>query len=110
MNCMNPVYAQPELPGESVDPDYQRFIPGLGLSRVQVLPHYQMVRDWYLDGMRLYEEITFGDSYGKKFLVLVDGSYLMISCGSEVVYGEAYAISDGHMWKICEENQSVIWK
>jgi len=31
MNCADTVYAQPEEPGEAVDPDYQRFIPGLGL-------------------------------------------------------------------------------
>lgn len=30
MNCADTVYAQPEEPGEAVDPDYQRFIPGLG--------------------------------------------------------------------------------
>ena len=55
------------------------------------------------------EEITFEDSFGKKFLVLVDGSYLMIENGSEIVYGEAYAIADGHMWKLCNEGESVIW-
>ena len=56
MNCRDVVYAQPEMPGESVDPAYKRFIPGLGLTRVQMLPHYQMVRDNVLDGKRLFEE------------------------------------------------------
>ena len=32
MNCAAMVYAQPEMPGESYDPNYKRFIPGLGLT------------------------------------------------------------------------------
>ena len=40
MNSAKEVYAQPELPGEAVDPDFVRFLPGLGLTRVRVVPHY----------------------------------------------------------------------
>ena len=58
---------------------------------------------------KLYEEITFGDSYGNRFLVLVDGSYLMIRDGMEEVYGEAYVVADGHMWKLCDEGECLIW-
>ena len=32
MNSAEEVYAQPELEGESLDPNYVRFIPGLGLN------------------------------------------------------------------------------
>ena len=45
MNCADVVYAQPEEPGEAVDPDYQRFIPGLGLTTRNILPHYNQVKD-----------------------------------------------------------------
>lgn len=104
MNSADVVYAQPEHPGESVDPAYERFIEGLGLTRTMILPHYQMVKDYYLDGKRLYEDITYGDSYGKEFLVLPDGSYLMSEAGKESVWGEAYQIKDGMMVKISQEN------
>ena len=67
MNLANPVYVQPEEPGES-SPDFQRFAPGLGLTRYQILPHYQKVKDNYLDGQRLFEEITYKDSMGNTFL------------------------------------------
>ena len=40
MNMASVVYAQPEEPGES-GPDYRRFIPGLGLTDIQICPHYQ---------------------------------------------------------------------
>ena len=52
MNAAERVYAQPEEQGESV-PEFQRFLPGLGITTVNVLPHYQQVKDNYLDGRRL---------------------------------------------------------
>ncbi len=33
MNAADLVYAQPEEPGEAVDPDYQRWLTGLGLTK-----------------------------------------------------------------------------
>ena len=110
MNSADVVYAQPELPGEAVDPNYVRFFEGLGLTKTNILPHYQMVKDWYLDGKRLYEEITYNDSWGKEFLVLPDGSYLLIANGQEVVWGEAYVIANGMLTKICEDDWFYRWR
>ena len=103
MNAADVVYAQPEHKGEAVNPEFKRFIKGLNLTKTQILPHYQMVKDWWLDGMRLYDDITYGDSYGQKFLALEDGSYLMIQNGIESIWGKAYEISDGQVRKIKEE-------
>ena len=105
MNAADIVYVQPEEEGESVDPGFERFVLGLGLCKVNVLPHYQRVKDNYLDGRRLIEEITFEDSFGQKFIVLVDGSYVMVYDGMAEVYGESWVISDGKMNKFCEENE-----
>ena len=103
MNCADVVYAQPEMPGESVDPDYQRFLPGLGLTGLNILPHYQKERDTVLDGRRLYDDITCEDSYGQAFLVLVDGSYVLSVDGQETLFGEAYVIHDGALEQISGE-------
>ena len=99
MNAADRVYIQPEEPGESV-PEFQRFGKGLGITTVNVLPHYQMVRDKYLDGRRLFEDITFADSYGECFHVFVDGTYLLVEEGKTTLYGEAYRIADGKMEQI----------
>lgn len=107
MNCTDVVYAQPELPGESIDPDYQRFIKGLNLSRIQVLPHYQMVKDNILDGKRLFEDITFGDSFGREFIVLIDGSYVMRKDDAYTLWGEGYSIRDGRMTRICSRGEHI---
>ena len=101
MNCAEVVYAQPELEGESIDPDYQRFIPGLGLTRINVLPHYQQVKDNILDGQRLYEDITYADSHGHPFFALVDGSYIYIEDGHAELFGEAYLIYNGRIRPWC---------
>ena len=110
MNSADWVYVQPELPGESLDPGFVRYMTGLGLTKTMTLPHYQMVKDNYLDGKRLYEEITYDDSVGNEFLVLTDGSYLLIRDGEEVIYGEAYVIADRTIRRICEDEQSRRWK
>ena len=102
MNCTDAVYAQPELPGESIDPEYHRFIPGLNLSRIQVLPHYQMVKDNILDGKRLFEDITYADSMDNCFFALPDNSYFYQDDNQLLLFGEGYRLRDGILEQICE--------
>ena len=90
MNAASIVYAQPEMDGESIDPTYERYLPGLGLTDVQILPHYQQIRDWLLDGRRLFEDITYADSIGHCFYALVDGSYLYRDDDGQRLIGEAH--------------------
>ena len=102
MNSCREVYAQPEEPGEAVDPAYRRFIPGLGLTDVMILPHLQAVRDNVLDGLRLFEDISVPDSIGREFFAIPDGSYVLQEYGRAVLYGEAWRIADGDMALWCE--------
>ncbi|MBR4158257.1 MAG: Type 1 glutamine amidotransferase-like domain-containing protein [Oscillospiraceae bacterium] len=95
MNCAETVYAHPELEGEAVDPAYQRFLPGLGLTRKQIIPHYQAIKDEMLDGLCVMEDIAYPDSRGRRFTLLPDGSYLFIDNGREEIRGEAYLLADG---------------
>ncbi len=110
MNAAEVVYAQPELEGEAVDPEYSRFIMGLGLTKINILPHYQMTKSFMLDGMRLFEDITYGDSCGRRFLVLPDGSYYTLVDGRGTVWGEAYEIADGEMRLICRDGEHLIYE
>ena len=107
MNCAETVYAQPEVPGESVSRVYKRFIEGLGLTRCNVLPHYQAVKEDMLDGKRLMEDITYPDSIGRKFYAIPDGSYILQRDGVAYIYGEAYLISEGKIEKICEQGEKL---
>ena len=105
MNCAEVVYAMPEL--ETEDPDYERFIPGLGLMNIMVIPHFQVVCEKTLDGKDEVEEIACPDSMGNEFVCLVDGSYLVIDEEETWLFGEAYLIKDGEVYQICEEGQEV---
>lgn len=95
MNMAGEVYVQPEEPGESIDPDYQRFAPGLGLTWVNVCPHFQKVRHAMLDGKRLFEDITFPDSMGRQFFALPDNSYFYQDEDGLLLCGKAYRIKNG---------------
>lgn len=108
MNCAKVVYAQPEEEGEAVDPDYQRFFPGLGLTKRMVLPHYQAIKEDVLDGLRVFEDVAYPDSYGREFYALNDGSYILSENGVETLYGEAYLIRDGRLTRICRDGETLV--
>ena len=106
MNSAQTVYAQPEEAGEAVDPAYQRFLPGLGLTQTMLLPHYQMVKDDVVDGLRLFPDITLPDSMGRRFIAIPDGSYLLVQDGKETLFGEGWLIEDGRMEQMQKEGES----
>lgn len=110
MNCATNVYAAPELDGEAIDPDFERWIAGLGITEVNIFPHYQSLKDDYLDGLRIMEDITYADSHDHEILAMNDGSYILIEDGTEVLFGEAYLIKDGCMEQLCKNGESVVLK
>lgn len=99
MNSADEVYVQPEEEGES-DPEFARFAPGLGLTEVNVCPHYQKVKDTVLDGLRLFEDITYADSMEHEFFALPDGSYFYQDEDQLLLCGEAWRIKDGILEKL----------
>ena len=108
MNCAETVYAQPEMPGETVDPDYNKYLEGLGFTKYQILPHYQAVKDDYIDGKRLMEDVTYADSFGQKFYAIVDGSFLRQDDKMAEIYGEAYLVEDGRIKQVNHENKALL--
>ena len=107
MNAADLVYAQPELPGEALCDDASRFLAGLALTKISILPHLQETRHIELDGLRLYEDVTFRDSFHKPFFAFPDGSYIW-QCGSRITaFGETYRIYMGKMDPICRNNEHL---
>ena len=104
MNCADEVYACPEEAGESIDPNYKRYIQGLGLTTINVLPHYQYLKDVMLDGVKMVDDIALKDSYRKSFIALVDNSYIKVENGNATICGEAYKAYDGKIEQICTVN------
>ena len=107
MNSAETVYSQPEEEGEAIDPSYRRFFPGLGLTKKMILPHYQMIKDDVLDGLRVMEDIAYPDSLGREILIFPDGTYLNIENGRETVCGEAWRLADGVLTPLCANDETV---
>ena len=105
MNCAERVFSHPELPGEAVDPAYPRWLEGLGLTQLQIIPHYHQVRDVVLDGLRLFEDVIFPESWRHAFYTFPDGGYILQKDGRETLHGTAWEISNGQMRQITAENQ-----
>ncbi len=107
MNCADVVYAQPELDGEATNLDYQRYLDGLNLTKINILPHFQDVKDLSLDGLRVMEDITIPDSWLRPFYALVDGAFIFVDDNKLTLYGEAYWVEDGIITKVCETDSCV---
>lgn len=107
MNCADTVYCMPELEGESV-PEFDRFLQGLGLTDIQIVPHFYDIKDLTVDGINCITGIAAKDSEGQHFYVLPDGTYFIIEKNKTTLYGEAFILSDGNMTKICNDNEVKI--
>ena len=107
MNCADEVYSHPELPGEARDPQYRRWLRGLGLTDINLVPHFEQVRYAQVDGLRLFEDIAFPDSWGHRFYTFRDGGYVIQKKGHPAeLRGEAFEITRGAMRRVSEENKS----
>ena len=62
-------------------------------------------KDRILDGKKLFEEVTYPDSFGRQFITICDGSYLYADGIAERICGEAYLIQNGTIRKICDEGK-----
>ena len=107
MNAAATGYAQPESDGETA-PSFRRFYPGLGLTDIMVCPHYQQVKDWVLDGKKLYGEITQAASkLGYPFHIFPDGTYIYKDDRDYAIYGKCWRMKDGITELLCDDGGHV---
>ena len=107
MNSADTVYAIPELSGEATDPLYRRWISGLGLTDINIFPHYQYLKEASVDGLCMSRDIAFPDSMGREIIALNDGSYIFISDGKREVRGESYLIKNGEERLLTRDGESA---
>ena len=105
MNSAMEVYAQPEKLGEAKSPNYDRFLEGLAITDIKVLPHYKEIKHQRIDNQRIMEDVTLPDSYGRKFYAIEDGAYIVAT--ENIIYGNCYVIKDGKIKKVCNTGQTV---
>jgi len=105
MNCAELVYSPPELEGEALDKKYKDHFKGLGLTDINILPHYQNTRKMRIDGLRLVQDIILKDSYLHPVWCLPDGSYFFIGDGKAELRGKAYKAKNGKVRLVCHDDE-----
>ena len=104
MNMADIVYCPPELDGEAIDPNFNKIYKGLGLTYINVFPHYNDIKDNLVDGVHIINEVVIPDSFKYNIYAINNGSYILID-DKNYIYGEAYLIKDGKIKKINDNNK-----
>ena len=58
-----------------------------------------------MDGLRLFEDITFPDSMGRCFFALPDGSYIYQDSEHLLLCGKGYSVCDGVITQLTEDEE-----
>ena len=107
MNLARQVYSPPELDGEYLDKDFERFFPGVGRTNINVFPHYDELYDSYLDGVHVMSEIVKPDSFKTPVLCMNNGTYVEIVDDVATLRGEAYLMENGDFSQVCKNDESI---
>ena len=107
MNCATTVYCPPELEGESLDNNFNRYLKGLGYTDINILPHYNDFKYFELDGKDYMRDIITPDSYTTEIILINDGTYIVCDGNAETIYGEAYLLKNGIITPICDNDKSL---
>lgn len=109
MNCADVVYCPPEVEGESLDINFKKYLKGLSLTNINILPHFSDFRNYILDNKKYIDEIILPDSFNHKIYAINDGTYFIISNNIITLFGEAYLIENGNIIKINDDNEIMIF-
>lgn len=100
MNCANRVYCPPELEGEGIDENFKKFYKGLGLTDINIIPHYNDDKENIIDGKKYLDDIIIPDSYKTILYAISDGDYILVDSNKNILFGEMYKIKDGIIVKM----------
>lgn len=103
MNSASHTCVLPDHPEDDPDPAHWPVVPGLGLTRYHIIPHFQYLRVQRTPDGGTVEDLL---RYAGRFMSLCalnDGSYIYKDAdGNETICGEAYLIQGGEIVKISE--------
>ena len=79
MNCADVVYCPPELEEEVLDDNFNRYLKGLGLTNINIMPHFEEYQKMVICGKRYIDDIVVPDSHKIDIIALNNGSYIVIN-------------------------------
>lgn len=100
VNCADVVYSLPILEKEVLDDNFNKYLKGLGLININVIPHFEQYQKMVVCGKNLVDDIVIPESYKTSFVAINDGSYIVIKDKKVTICGECYKISNGQIKKI----------
>ena len=105
MDSADIVYCPPELQGEAIDVNFSRYRKGLGLTTINIYPHWrpELIPHQFLDGKNIYEEIMLKDSKNCEFIAFNEGTYILQIDEKAELFGEAYTFKDGKCEKLVDK-------
>lgn len=107
MNMAETVYCKSEESEEFLDKSFKKHLKGLGLININIIPHYNIIKNKSIDNVRIIEDILIPDSFTNEFFLLPDGSYIVQENKINTLYGEAYFMKNGEAKQICKNGESL---
>lgn len=106
MNCSKIVYAQPENEAEFLDPGFEKYFDGLGLTEINVMPHMNRAKIDSLCGQTTYG-MCLEDSHKCPHYGITDGGYILIKNRKIEAFGRTTYFKNGKEIVLCEDGQSI---
>lgn len=105
MNCAERVYNYPEIEEQK---NYPKFIDGLGLTNINIIPHFNKENgnDLLEGDIDLLNEYYLPDSYKTTLYGLPNGSYIFVNDEKPEYHGDIYVISKGQINKLDKKYNS----
>jgi len=108
MNCAERVYCPPELEGEGIDKNYLSHFSGLGYTDINIIPHFQNLRNYRVDGLHLIKDFILPDSNEHPVWCLTDGAYFLIEGDRVELCGKTYKAYKGKLRLVCHDNEKKL--
>lgn len=103
INMAGSVYNSPEE-GDLSEPIY---FEGLRLSSINIEPHFVLDTNGF-DEMQMYQrKHLLEESKRRPIYALCDGSHILETDESIMIYGKSFLIKDGHIIQICDDRKSL---
>lgn len=68
------------------------YLKGLGLTNINIMPHFEEYRKMVICGKRYIDDIVVPDGHKIDIIALNNGSYIVIKDNQTTIYGESYLI------------------